>query len=238
MRHFNGHYWCDYAQNPNNPISWRYRGGPGSGALADIGSHMIDLGEYICGPMTQCQRCGLPDVHAERPVPVGVTVGHAGGEVSDEKEPVDNEDIATFTASFANGAVGTFSISRVAHGLPNGLGFEVFARDGVGGVRPEPARASSPSQTRVLPGRSTAPGRCCSARSTRTSSEACRWTSRRSVTGRTTSSPGRHAPSSTRWPGSTGCPPFPTLRHGLHNMEILAAVTQSALNGGQAVSLA
>ena len=41
-------------------------------------------------------------------------------------EAVDNEDIATFTASFANGSVGTFSISRVAHGLPNGLGFEVF----------------------------------------------------------------------------------------------------------------
>ena len=33
-------------------------------------------------------------------------------------------------------------------------------------------------------------------------------------------------------------PAVPTLRHGLHNMEILAAVTQSALNGGQAVSLA
>ena len=33
-------------------------------------------------------------------------------------------------------------------------------------------------------------------------------------------------------------PAVPTLRHGLHNMEILAAVTQSALNGGQAVTLA
>ena len=29
--------------------------------------------------------------------------------------------VATFTATFANGSVGTFSISRVAHGLPNGL---------------------------------------------------------------------------------------------------------------------
>ncbi len=33
-------------------------------------------------------------------------------------------------------------------------------------------------------------------------------------------------------------PAVPTLQHGLHNMEILAAVTQSALNDGQAVSLA
>ena len=50
--------------------------------------------------------------------------------MGDRTEPVDNEDIATFTAQFAGGAVGTFSISRISHGLPNGLGFEVFAADG------------------------------------------------------------------------------------------------------------
>jgi hypothetical protein len=33
-------------------------------------------------------------------------------------------------------------------------------------------------------------------------------------------------------------PAVPTLQHGLHNMEILAAVTHSALNNGQSVSLA
>ena len=32
-------------------------------------------------------------------------------------------------------------------------------------------------------------------------------------------------------------PPVPSLADGLHNLEILAAVTQSALNHGQAVSL-
>jgi predicted dehydrogenase len=44
--HFNGHYWCDYACDPRGPMSWRYKGGPGSGALADIGSHAIDCGEF------------------------------------------------------------------------------------------------------------------------------------------------------------------------------------------------
>ena len=121
VRHFNGHYWCDYAQNPDNPISWRYRGGPGSGALADIGSHMIDLGEYLCGPMTSVSGAVFqtftdraPGARRRRP---SVTLR---GAVSDVKEAVENEDIATFTATFANGAVGTFSITRVAHGLPNG----------------------------------------------------------------------------------------------------------------------
>ena len=190
-------------------------------------------------PDDERQRRGLPDVHdrASR-ARSALTVGHAGGEVGDEKEAVDNEDIATFTATFANGSVGTFSISRVAHGLPNGLGFEVFAETGLGGVRPEPPGRVHLRRPRSGRGRQRSSPGAARPATTRTSSEACRWTSRRSATARTTSSPGRHVPSWTRWPGSTGCPPYRRCAHGLHNMEILAAVTQSALNGGQAVSLA
>ena len=62
--------------------------------------------------------------------PLGVTYGHTKGAVSDELAPVENEDVATFTATFENGAVGTFSASRVAHNLPDGLGFELFASKG------------------------------------------------------------------------------------------------------------
>ena len=51
--HFNGHYWCDYALDPTSPITWRYRGGPGTGALADVGSHLIDLSEFVCGPIVE-----------------------------------------------------------------------------------------------------------------------------------------------------------------------------------------
>jgi predicted dehydrogenase len=130
VRHFNGHYWCDYGANPNAPISWRYRGGPGSGALADIGSHMVDLGEFLCGPIDTVRGAVLATLVEERPVPVGVAMGHAATEVSDEREPVENEDIATFTATFASGAVGTFSVSRVHFGHANGLGLEVFCEHG------------------------------------------------------------------------------------------------------------
>jgi predicted dehydrogenase len=69
----------------------------------------------------------LPIVIKDRPVPRGTALGHAaGGAVSDERKPVTNEDIATFVVEFASGAAGTFSISRVALGHPNNLGFEVF----------------------------------------------------------------------------------------------------------------
>jgi predicted dehydrogenase len=128
--HFNGHYWCDYALDPTSPITWRYRGGPGTGALADVGSHLIDLGEFVCGPIVEVGGAAFATVIKERPVPIGVTYGHTKAEVSDEVAPVENEDVVTFTATFEGGAVGTFSASRVAHNLPDGLAFELFAANG------------------------------------------------------------------------------------------------------------
>jgi predicted dehydrogenase len=124
---FNGRYWCDYSADPDAPTSWRYEGPLGSGALADLGSHLIDLSEQLCGPIVKIDGATLPIVIKDRPVPIGAALGHAaGGAVSDERRPVTNEDLATFIAEFANRAAGTFSISRVALGHPNGLGFEVF----------------------------------------------------------------------------------------------------------------
>ena len=129
--HFNGHYWCDYGCSPDAPMSWRYRGGPGSGALADIGTHLVDVGEFLCGPVESVRGTILKTLVGDRPVPLGTAVGHAAGvPVSDVREQVENEDIATFTATFAGGATGTFSVSRIAYGLANALGFEVFCVGG------------------------------------------------------------------------------------------------------------
>ncbi len=129
--HFNGHYWCDYGFDPDAPMSWRYKGGPGSGALADIGTHLVDVGEFLCGPVESVRGTVLSTMIPDRPVPLGAAVGHAAGvPVSDLREPVENEDIATFTATFAGGATGMFSVSRIAYGRANALGFEVFCRGG------------------------------------------------------------------------------------------------------------
>jgi predicted dehydrogenase len=128
--HFNGRYWCDYAADPDAPASWRYTGPFGSGALGDLGSHLIDLSEQLCGPITSIRGAALPIVVKDRPVPLGAALGHAAGvPVSDRREPVTNEDLATFVVAFANGAAGTFSISRVALGHPNDLAFEVFGTE-------------------------------------------------------------------------------------------------------------
>ena len=88
-------------------------------ALADIGSHLIDLAEFVCGPMVSVSGATFATKVTEQAVPIGTTYGHAKAELSDVVEPVENDDVATFTAHFASGAFGTFSISRIAPGHAN-----------------------------------------------------------------------------------------------------------------------
>jgi len=236
VRHFNGHYWCDYAQNPDAPMSWRYRGGPGTGALADIGSHLVDLGEYLCGPIRSVGGAVFQTFTTERPVPLGATVGHAAGAVGAEREPVENEDIATFTATFESGAVGTFSISRISHGLPNGLGFEVFSERGAAGFdlnrpgeftfadfvpdgttngfRSVLVGPQHPGMPKGLPMDFPSVGHG--------QNDLFSWQARAFLD---------------QVAGVGKLPPVPSMSHGLHNTRLLAAVTRSALDGGRAVEL-
>jgi predicted dehydrogenase len=127
---FDGRYWCDYACDPRGPLSWRYTGGPGSGALADIGAHVIDVGQFLCGPIVSVSGAVLSTQVRQRRLPLGAVVGHGAAPVSDEVGEVENEDTAVFSARFASGLAGSFSVSRTAFGMPNGLAFDVY---GLGG---------------------------------------------------------------------------------------------------------
>ena len=134
INHFDGRYWCDYGVDPSTPMAWRYKGPMGSGALGDVGSHLIDTAEVICGPIISVSGAAMMTSIKERPVATGhVTRGTAldtGDSASVTYEPVENDDVATFTAHFASGAVGTFSCSRVAWGLPNSLMVDVLGTKG------------------------------------------------------------------------------------------------------------
>ena len=50
--------------------------------------------------------------------------------MSDQRERVENDDWASYTVHFANGATGNLSASRIAFGHPNTLKFEVFFEQG------------------------------------------------------------------------------------------------------------
>ena len=124
-------------------MSWRFQGPMGSGALADIGSHLSYLSEYLCGPMQAVSGGGFTTAIKERPLPLGAVVGHGLAAVSDTYEPVTNDDYATFTAHYAD-TTGSLEVSRVAAGYPNNLNFEVFCENGAASFTQE-----TPSQVRL-----------------------------------------------------------------------------------------
>ncbi|MBF4459678.1 Gfo/Idh/MocA family protein [Pseudoclavibacter sp. VKM Ac-2867] len=129
LLHFSGRYWTDYACSPTAPMSWRFKGGPGSGALADVGSHMTYIAEFLGGEIQEVSGGTLSTVIHERPLPLGAVLGHDHAAVSDTFEPVENDDYAAFSLKFTQGA-GAIEVSRVARGHANSLIFEVFCENG------------------------------------------------------------------------------------------------------------
>ncbi|KXP06555.1 Gfo/Idh/MocA family protein [Tsukamurella pseudospumae] len=127
---FDGAYWTDYACDPDGPISWRFKGPSGSGALADVGSHLTYVAELFGGPVATVRGATLHTAFPTRPVPLGRVIGHEHGAVGDERDTVDNDDVAGFFVDFAGGGTGALQVSRVAAGHPNTLKFEVFCERG------------------------------------------------------------------------------------------------------------
>jgi len=116
---FSGRYFEDYMADPAVPHSWRCeRRFAGAGALADLGSHLIDMAEVLLGPIESVM-ARLETIHRARRMP-------ATGEML----PVENEDTALALVRFASGVSGTFEISRVATGFKCGLAFTVFGTQG------------------------------------------------------------------------------------------------------------
>lgn len=116
---FNGVYFEDYMADPAVPWSWRCdRKLAGAGALADLGSHLINTAHFLLGDITRVSGT-LQTVNPVRRDP-------ADG----RDKPVENEDIAHVIVDFRRGFPGNFSISRVATGYKCGLRWSVFGTRG------------------------------------------------------------------------------------------------------------
>ena len=125
-------YLADYAADPKGALSWRYSlEGAGPGALLDIGAHAIDALQFVAGNVAEVSSASLTTVIKERPKAAAGATGH-GASTSDEVGPVTNDDIALLSAVHENGAVSQVSLSRIAHGVPNSLGVEVYGTKGSG----------------------------------------------------------------------------------------------------------
>ncbi|HPG28030.1 MAG TPA: Gfo/Idh/MocA family oxidoreductase [Myxococcota bacterium] len=113
IRHFRGTYLQDWLVDAEHPRTWRLeRARAGSGALGDLGAHVVDLARWLVGEIEAV--CGLVETFvAERPL-------EGGG-----RGAVDVDDAALALLRFEGGAIGTLEATRVAPGRKNHNRFEI-----------------------------------------------------------------------------------------------------------------
>jgi predicted dehydrogenase len=128
-------FFSGYAAEPKGALSWRFkRELAGSGALGDLLSHVVDLVQYVVGPVAEVTAL-TSTVYTERPVLAAGSATHFAVIEDGELGPVENEDYAAALVRFAPtaqgpGAVGTLEASRTIVGPQCGLGFELYGTDG------------------------------------------------------------------------------------------------------------
>ena len=120
IRHWRAVYLQDFILDPEFPLIWRFnKEVAGSGALGDLGAHIIDLAHFLVGPIAEV--VGTTETFIrERPLEPSGT----------DKGPVTVDDAAAFLARFENGAMGTFEATRLAPGRKNHNSFEINGSNG------------------------------------------------------------------------------------------------------------
>ncbi len=115
---FRGYHFEDYMLDPNTLVSpWCFDPRSGDGVVADLGSHVVSLARYLCGP--------IASVSAERATVIGERRNLAG-----EPLAIDVADEVDALVRFESGARGTVSASWIATGRKMALGFEVRGTKG------------------------------------------------------------------------------------------------------------
>jgi predicted dehydrogenase len=140
LRHVRAVYLQDWLVDPDSPLTWRMQADQaGSGALGDLGAHIVDLARFLTGDeiagvsavsATFVEERPLLDGPGDEPGTAGTTAtadasrtGAADGTRRTGRVTVD--DAVVFTARFESGAVGSFEATRYAAGRKNGLRIEL-----------------------------------------------------------------------------------------------------------------
>ena len=116
--HFRAVYLQEWIMDPQFPMVWRLKKDiAGSGALGDLGAHIIDLARFLVGEPTAVS--GLTQTFIkERPTDDG------------GRDTVDVDDAFVSLVQFANGAIGTLEASRYANGRKNHQRIEINGSKG------------------------------------------------------------------------------------------------------------
>ncbi|SFO43351.1 Predicted dehydrogenase [Geodermatophilus obscurus] len=129
IRHVRAAYLQDWIADPSAPMSWRLeKEKAGSGALGDIGAHVVDLTQYITGETVTGVSALLETFVKERPLPA--SAGSLSGVAGEGMGRVTVDDAAVFLGRFSGGAVATFEATRFALGRKNGIRIEINGSEG------------------------------------------------------------------------------------------------------------
>jgi len=120
LRHFRAVYLQDWLADPDAPMTWRMRAErAGSGALGDLGAHVVDLARYLTGDEVTGVSAISETFVRERPLADGPVV--EGG----PRGTVTVDDAVVCTGRLASGALASFEVTRYATGRKNGLRVEL-----------------------------------------------------------------------------------------------------------------
>ena len=101
-------------------MEWRFvRSMSGTGAIGDLGVHLIDMTRYLIGEINAVCARKSTFVKQRRMLD------------SEEIGDVTTDDYCSFLADVEGGAVANFTVTRCAHGHSNTIKYDVFGTDGV-----------------------------------------------------------------------------------------------------------
>jgi len=129
IRHVRAQYLQDWIADPEVPLSWRLdKQKAGSGALGDIGAHIVDLAQFITGENVTGVSAMLETFVQERPV--AAEFSGLAGAAGEGRGPVTVDDAAVFLARMSGGGLATFEATRFAWGRKNAIRLEINGEKG------------------------------------------------------------------------------------------------------------
>ncbi|MGW0947388.1 Gfo/Idh/MocA family protein [Streptomyces sp. NPDC002623] len=130
LRHVRVTYLQDWLVDPEFPLTWRLRRElAGSGALGDLGAHIVDLAQHLAGERLAGVSALTETFVRQRPLPGGPTSGLSATS-ADGVGTVTVDDAALFTGRFTSGALASFEATRFATGRKNALRLELNGERG------------------------------------------------------------------------------------------------------------
>ncbi|MBA2946562.1 Gfo/Idh/MocA family protein [Streptomyces himalayensis] len=131
LRHVRVTYLQDWLVDPGFPLTWRLqREVAGSGALGDLGAHIVDLAQYLAGEPLVGVSALTETFVRERPLLAGASAGLSATGGGGPLGTVTVDDAALFTGRFASGALASFEATRFATGRKNALRLELNGERG------------------------------------------------------------------------------------------------------------